>query len=68
VVEVYFGYVRRKIDIPFGTTSIETIRGVGYRLESGEHANRNWHINPGPVTRRVLDRHAAGTRDHNMTA
>ena len=35
VVEVYIGYVRRKIDIPFGTKTIETIRGVGYRLESG---------------------------------
>src|ERR1700761_2484163 len=32
VVEVYMGYVRRKIDVPFGTTTIETIRGVGYRL------------------------------------
>ena len=32
VVEVYVGYVRRKIDIPFGTNTIETIRGVGYRL------------------------------------
>jgi two-component system OmpR family response regulator len=26
------GYVRRKIDAPFGTNTIETIRGVGYRL------------------------------------
>jgi two-component system, OmpR family, response regulator len=32
VVEVYIGYVRRKIDVPFGTNTIETIRGVGYRL------------------------------------
>lgn len=32
VVEVYVGYLRRKIDIPFGTNSIETLRGVGYRL------------------------------------
>lgn len=32
VVEVYMGYLRRKIDIPFGTNSIETLRGVGYRL------------------------------------
>jgi two-component system OmpR family response regulator len=32
VVEVYVGYLRRKIDTPFGTNSIETIRGVGYRL------------------------------------
>lgn len=39
VVEVYVGYVRRKIDIPFGTKTIETVRGVGYRLESGAYAN-----------------------------
>jgi two-component system, OmpR family, response regulator len=32
VVEVYMGYVRRKIDVPFGTNTIETVRGVGYRL------------------------------------
>jgi two-component system OmpR family response regulator len=41
VVEVYVGYVRRKIDIPFGTNTIETIRGVGYRLESGAYTNGN---------------------------
>jgi two-component system, OmpR family, response regulator len=32
VVEVYIRYVRRKIDIPFGSNSIETLRGVGYRM------------------------------------
>ncbi|OBF44135.1 DNA-binding response regulator [Mycobacterium sp. 852002-50816_SCH5313054-b] len=32
VVEVYVGYVRRKIDVPFDTNTIETVRGVGYRL------------------------------------
>ncbi|NMH99262.1 winged helix-turn-helix domain-containing protein [Pseudonocardia acidicola] len=32
VVEVYVGYLRRKIDAPFTTTSIETLRGVGYRM------------------------------------
>ncbi|BAX94380.1 DNA-binding response regulator [Mycobacterium shigaense] len=26
------GYLRRKIDIPFDTNTIETLRGVGYRL------------------------------------
>jgi two-component system OmpR family response regulator len=41
VVEVYVGYVRRKIDIPFGTNTIGTIRGVGYRLESGAYVNGN---------------------------
>ncbi|MGA5466534.1 response regulator transcription factor [Mycobacterium sp. NPDC050041] len=35
VVEVYVGYLRRKIDVPFGATTIKTIRGVGYRLDSG---------------------------------
>jgi DNA-binding response OmpR family regulator len=32
VVEVYVGYLRRKIDAPFGVRSIETLRGVGYRM------------------------------------
>jgi DNA-binding response OmpR family regulator len=32
VVEVYVGYLRKKIDAPFGTQTIETLRGVGYRL------------------------------------
>ena len=31
-VEVYVRRIRRKIDEPFGVTSIETIRGAGYRL------------------------------------
>ena len=32
VVEVYVGYLRRKIDQPFDRQSIQTVRGVGYRL------------------------------------
>lgn len=32
IVEVYVGYLRRKIDVPFDRRSIETVRGVGYRL------------------------------------
>ncbi len=32
VVEVYIGYLRRKIDLPFERQAIETIRGMGYRL------------------------------------
>ncbi|GAA4397620.1 response regulator transcription factor [Fodinibacter luteus] len=32
VVEVYIGYLRRKIDAPFETKSLETVRGMGYRL------------------------------------
>jgi two-component system OmpR family response regulator len=33
VVEVYVGYLRRKIDQPFGRKALSTIRGAGYRLE-----------------------------------
>jgi two-component system, OmpR family, response regulator len=32
VVDVYVGYLRSKIDQPFGRRSIETVRGAGYRL------------------------------------
>jgi DNA-binding response OmpR family regulator len=33
IVEVYIGYLRRKIDTPFGRHDIRTVRGVGYRLD-----------------------------------
>ncbi|GII85029.1 DNA-binding response regulator [Sphaerisporangium siamense] len=32
VVEVYVGYLRRKIDAPFGRNALQTVRGAGYRL------------------------------------
>jgi two-component system OmpR family response regulator len=32
VVDVYVRYLRAKIDRPFGVETIETVRGVGYRL------------------------------------
>ncbi|HEX6577020.1 MAG TPA: response regulator transcription factor [Jiangellaceae bacterium] len=32
VVEVYVGYLRRKIDAPFGRRALQTVRGAGYRL------------------------------------
>jgi DNA-binding response OmpR family regulator len=32
VVEVYIGYLRRKIDRPFQTATLDTVRGVGYRI------------------------------------
>ena len=34
VVEVYISALRRKIDRPFGRTTLTTVRGAGYRLES----------------------------------
>jgi two-component system OmpR family response regulator len=33
VVDVYIGYLREKVDRPFGTDCIQTVRGLGYRLE-----------------------------------
>jgi two-component system, OmpR family, response regulator len=32
VIDVYIRYLRDKVDRPFGRASIETVRGVGYRL------------------------------------
>ena len=32
IVEVYAGYLRRKIDAPFGRAALQTLRGAGYRL------------------------------------
>ncbi|ACZ83158.1 response regulator transcription factor [Streptosporangium roseum] len=34
IVEVYISALRRKIDSPFGRSSLVTVRGAGYRLES----------------------------------
>jgi two-component system OmpR family response regulator len=35
VIDVHIARLRRKLDAPFGTTSLETVRGVGYRLREG---------------------------------
>ncbi|MFL5797677.1 MAG: response regulator [Actinomycetota bacterium] len=32
ILEVYVRYLREKVDRPFGRSTIETVRGVGYRL------------------------------------
>ena len=40
VVEVYVGYLRRKIDRPFGLADLETVRGEGYRLGTPDLAAR----------------------------
>jgi two-component system, OmpR family, response regulator len=32
VIDVYVRYLREKVDRPFGVSSIETVRGAGYRL------------------------------------
>ena len=32
IVEVYIRYLRKKVDIPFGLDTIETVRAVGYRV------------------------------------
>lgn len=37
IVEVYVGRIRKRVDEPFGCNTIQTVRGVGYRLD-GEGA------------------------------
>ena len=32
IVDVYVGYLRRKLEQPFGRPLIRTVRGMGYRL------------------------------------
>jgi two-component system OmpR family response regulator len=40
VVDVYVRYLREKVDRPFGLRSLETVRGLGYRLrEDGGRAD-----------------------------
>ncbi len=34
VVEVYVARLRRKLDEPFGRSTIETVRGAGYRVRA----------------------------------
>ncbi len=34
IVDVYVRYLREKIDRPFGVSSLETVRGAGYRLRA----------------------------------
>jgi DNA-binding response OmpR family regulator len=38
VVEVYVGYLRRKIDGPFGRQNLQTVRGAGYRMTADDSA------------------------------
>ena len=34
IVEVYISALRRKVDAPFGRSSLVTVRGAGYRLDA----------------------------------
>jgi two-component system OmpR family response regulator len=38
VVSVYIGYLREKVDRPFGRRSLETVRGMGYRIRDDQPA------------------------------
>jgi two-component system, OmpR family, response regulator len=40
VVSVYVRYLRNKIDRPFGLETIETVRGIGYRLRAEQPAHQ----------------------------
>ena len=39
VVDVYVGYLRRKLDAPFGLRTLQTVRGAGYRLLAKEQTD-----------------------------
>ena len=41
VVDVHIRALRDKIDRPFGLTSVETVRGAGYRLRAGSDRNKS---------------------------
>jgi two-component system OmpR family response regulator len=43
VVDVYIGYLRDKIDRPFNCASLETVRGVGYRLRAADPEDELTH-------------------------
>jgi DNA-binding response OmpR family regulator len=34
IVEVYIGYLRKKLDVPFSLNTLCTVRGLGYRLDA----------------------------------
>lgn len=36
IIDVYIGYLREKVDRPFGLETLETVRGAGYRLRRGD--------------------------------
>ncbi len=36
VVEVYIGYLRKKLDAPYGLQTLHTVRGLGYRLDADQ--------------------------------
>jgi DNA-binding response OmpR family regulator len=36
LVDVYISYLRRKLNAPGQRDPIQTVRGIGYRMESGD--------------------------------
>ena len=50
VIDVYVRYLREKVDRPFGASSLETVRGVGYRLREDGDETRS---DPAPAHARV---------------
>jgi hypothetical protein len=59
VVDVYVGYLRKKLEQPFGRPLIRTVRGVGYVLDpadaDGRHADGQQEVTSGQA--------AAGARE-----
>ena len=55
IVEVYIGYLRKKLDAPFNLNTLRTVRGLGYRLDSDLPSRQ-------PADRRRATRRRSHTR------
>ena len=42
IVEVYIGYLRKKVDAPFQLNTLRTVRGLGYRLDPDVAVPAGW--------------------------
>ena len=65
VVDVYVGYLRRKIDRPFGTSTIKAVRGVGYMLAPEHDTIRIPDVVGGERRGSIRAQHRRATRPLN---
>jgi DNA-binding response OmpR family regulator len=71
VVEVYIGYLRKKIDAPYGLQTLSTIRGMGYRLDpdpaSGRSVDYRQDHLKAAQSRTARGNHLPAMRDHDLS-
>ena len=69
IVEVYIGYLRRKIDAPFGVSTLHTVRGLGLPPGRGAqlrrvHAHQGRRGSSAAVNRRPVARGSGSFSSH----